>query len=260
METDEASGAEDSLSCSKNASRKSKEVQNRQSISTASTSVKSKYDYNEKESYKRPKSSLSLYNGRSSADKKTWGINSHADSENPVSSFINLPRLSEAEKLQTKPKHDQVEKELATLLMCKQLNTCMEYTVQFANEKGSSLPAKAPSLNANENGTLSSGQSSITSPQPSNSIADGSVGLKVENSPLESMDASSDDCEVLKQVKLDGNKIRLRKLDGTWTVLTSETASAELPDLDVLNENQSVVFRVRIFDLPDLAFNYVPLI
>lgn len=241
METDEVSNTEIHSGFSDRSTQKLTMNQVELSASTGNAiSAKSKKMYNQEESYHRPKSSLSPYNGS----------NSRTDSDNMNSSFINLPRLSPSENKDYKPKHDRVEKELATLLMCKQLNTSMEYNVQFVNDTGNSRTSSPSSSKAVKNGVISqlavspSNRVSKKS-NPSNLICQNvKIERNYENDIPEQMNASSDDCEFLKQVKLDGTRIRLRKPDGTWTVLTPEIADVELPKLEVPKENQSIVFRV----------------
>lgn len=292
----------------------------------------------------RPTNSRRLY---SEVNKPK--IHFQTDSDQSASSFNVTPKVIEEGDELTRAR---VAKELATLLMCKQLSSCMEYTVQFPNEKGNRCPSKSPSSSQDQTGSRqltdshsnqstkkldssnsisqnvetagnhendlpdqmeassddgefqkqiinkkqirvlkpdgtylevtpsinekgNSWQVKLSSPnyvviapqltdrhsnQPTKKLNSSNSISKIiktecnyENDLPDRMEASSDDCEFLKQVKLDGTRIRFRKPDGTWTVLTPNIANIELPMLEVPKENQSIVFRVSLH----YSINYI---
>lgn len=120
---------------------------------------------------------------------------------------------------------------LSTLLMCKQLQTPVEYSVQFAQSNGIS-PSRSNSCISAESKKLTN-NTSISNPTSSVSIDDD----KHSN--------DDDECQVLCQYKIVRDRVLLRDSSGIWNILSEKEASLKLQPIEEPQESQSITFQVN---------------
>lgn len=198
----------------------------------------------------------------------------------PISS-PNFP-LRKQEQKKSENSAIEIENELSTLLMCKQLKTCNHYTVQFAGDEELKVNNKSTSSGSEiqntgngisehykdfecntKNNKLKNinDKSTDISHSDWNNDFDMDTLSKKESGILyrecdkiyETKDENERDilseCEMLIQFKIDNNKIKLRTPNHNWQILTPEIAKTELPVMDNPKNNQSIVFQVNFMYL-----------
>lgn len=150
--------------------------------------------------------------------------------ENNFFNRFNFP--NEQKKVNDTSALSEKEYPLATLLMCKQLQTPVEYNLQF-----SSPIYETRSRSRSRSSSKASRANDSTNAQINNETAE--KCQKTENV------SSNDECEVLCQFKIVNDDILLRDCNGSWITLTANDASLRLPPLDIPRENQSITFQVK---------------
>lgn len=140
---------------------------------------------------------------------------------------------------------------LATLLMCKQLQTPIEYNVQFTS---------ASYQNRSRNNSLCKTEE-IQQNMKKNENEEMEVDGSKNNG--ESTFMPNDECEMLRHYKVLDNQIFLRDSNEVWNILSAKDASFKLQPIKEPSENQSITFQVRKIKFPlpldsmVLFFNFV---
>lgn len=135
---------------------------------------------------------------------------------------------------------------LSTLLMCKQLNTHLEYYVQFAQSPKTSRSSTSETQNKPPTTTTTT-LSQSPKPETRNSVC-AAVPVKDEtreekNVAEKLMEDDDDECKVLNPYLLNGNVIRVR--DGNfWVVLTADLASKKFSLVANPKEGTTITFQV----------------